>query len=99
MSAFMPWRRNVRREIDDELRFHFDARIAELISLGVAPAAARAKAIEEFGNVDENDRYPIRQALFVKRDGLQPIAETQPGLQTLGALYRDGTIPWQDERD
>jgi predicted permease len=53
MSAFMPWRRNVRREIDDELRFHFDARISELISHGLSAGDARAKAIEEFGNVDE----------------------------------------------
>lgn len=53
MSAFMPWRRNVRREIDDELRFHFDARIAELISHGKSAEDAHAQAVQEFGNVDE----------------------------------------------
>jgi putative ABC transport system permease protein len=53
VSAFMPWRRNVRREIDDELRFHFDARIAELISHGKSTDDARAQAMEEFGDVDD----------------------------------------------
>ncbi len=52
MSAFLPWR-NVRRDIDEELRFHFDARIGELIALGMSAEAARAKALEEFGNVEE----------------------------------------------
>ena len=53
MSAFMPWRRNVRREIDEELRFHFEARIGELIALGMSAEAARTQALEEFGNVEE----------------------------------------------
>jgi predicted permease len=52
MSAFRPWRRDVRRDIDDELRFHFDARIAELVASGLPPAEARARAIAEFGDVD-----------------------------------------------
>lgn len=49
----MPWRRNVRREIDEELRFHFDARITELVAGGMSAEAARSKAVEEFGDVDE----------------------------------------------
>ena len=53
MSVFRPWRRNVRREIDDELRFHFDARISELVSLGLSADEARRKAVEEFGDIDE----------------------------------------------
>ena len=53
MSAFMPWRRDVRRDIDEELRFHFDARIAELMSHGKSAEAARALAMQEFGNVDD----------------------------------------------
>ena len=52
MSAFMPWRRNPRREIDEELRFHFDARIAELAAQGLKPEDARARALAEFGDVD-----------------------------------------------
>ena len=53
MSAFRPWRRDVRRDIDDELRFHFDARIAELVALGMPLEEARESAIAEFGDVDE----------------------------------------------
>lgn len=69
MSAFRPWRRNVRREIDDELRFHLDARITELVSLGMSAEGARAKAIEEFGNVDEvkADLQTIDQRVAAQR--------------------------------
>jgi predicted permease len=49
----MPWRRDVRRDIDDELRFHFDARVAELVAQGLRPEDARARAVAEFGDVDE----------------------------------------------
>jgi len=52
MSAFRFWKRDVKREIDEELRFHFDARIAELIALGTSLEAARSQALAEFGDVD-----------------------------------------------
>jgi predicted permease len=52
MSAFMPWRRDVRRDIDEELRFHFDTRIAELVGQGLKPEDARARAVAEFGDLD-----------------------------------------------
>jgi putative ABC transport system permease protein len=52
MSVFRPWRRDVRRDIDEELRFHFDARIAELMAQGVTPDEARRRATVEFGDVD-----------------------------------------------
>ena len=45
------WRPSVRRDIDAELRFHFDARIDELIALGIDPGAAHEQAFEEFGDV------------------------------------------------
>jgi putative ABC transport system permease protein len=50
------FRGSVEGDIDDELRFHFDSRIAELISQGVAPDAARSKAEDEFGSTDETRR-------------------------------------------
>ena len=53
MSRFIPWRRDVRRDIDEELRFHFEARIAELVRQGIAPDDARARAVAEFGDVEE----------------------------------------------
>ncbi len=46
------WRRDVRADIDDELRFHFEARIEELVAQGATHDAARAQAIIEFGDVE-----------------------------------------------
>ena len=38
-------------EVDQELRFHFDATVAELIEAGRSPEAARAEAERRFGNL------------------------------------------------
>jgi predicted permease len=38
--------------VDDEVRFHIAERVAELEALGETPEAARARALEEFGDVD-----------------------------------------------
>lgn len=46
------WRSDVRADIEDELAFHFQARISELSAQGMTPDAARAQALEEFGDVD-----------------------------------------------
>ena len=35
---------SIQRDIDAELRFHFDARIEELIEQGVSPDAVSARA-------------------------------------------------------
>src|SRR6185312_8285216 len=45
------WREDVRLDVDDELRFHFDSRIEDLIAQGMSESAARATAIAEFGDV------------------------------------------------
>ena len=47
------FRRNVQREIDEELRFHFDARIEELVGQGMTPDGAREQALREFGDVNQ----------------------------------------------
>lgn len=46
------WRRDPATDIDAELRFHLDARIADLVARGMSPDAARHQAIAEFGDVD-----------------------------------------------
>ena len=53
------WRRYLRflrpdvdADVDDELRFHLDARIAELKREGADDARARRQAIDEFGDVE-----------------------------------------------
>ena len=67
------WRRDVRADIDDELRFHFEARIDELGALGMSAEAARARAVEEFGDVDEVRRglREIDDRLARRRDRLE----------------------------
>lgn len=52
-----PARRNLRAEVDDELRFHVEMLISELVAAGASPAAARAEAERRFGPVS-----PIRAA-------------------------------------
>ena len=49
---------SVRRDVDDEIGFHFDAVIAELTARGFSPEAARAEAERRFG-----DRERVRAAL------------------------------------
>jgi predicted permease len=45
------WRRDPGRDIDAELRFHFEERIADLVDGGADPDHARAEAGREFGDV------------------------------------------------
>src|SRR5258705_12241365 len=42
---------NVQSDVDAELRFHLDARVAELVARGADPDAARAQTTEEFGDI------------------------------------------------
>jgi putative ABC transport system permease protein len=46
------WRSNVGADVDDELAFHVDARAQELREAGMEAAAARARAVAEFGDVE-----------------------------------------------
>jgi predicted permease len=64
------FKRSVNADIDDELRFHFDERIAELIAQGATPEAARARAAEEFGDVStvRRDLRSIDERLDRRRD-------------------------------
>ncbi len=70
------WRRYLRflrpnpaADIDDELRFHFDERIAQLIARGLTSEAARAQALAEFGDVTSvrNDLRAIDQRMASRR--------------------------------
>jgi predicted permease len=61
-----PWKRRrpveagVRDEVDDEVRFHLDARTEALIARGMEPEAARAQSVREFGDIDDARRYMSR---------------------------------------
>jgi putative ABC transport system permease protein len=71
------WKRDVDAEIDAELRFHFDARIEELVNQGQNARDARAQAIAEFGNVGDtrealrtiDERIAVRHARGEVLDG------------------------------
>ena len=54
-----PWRsaRQIRDDVDEELRFHLDMRVDELAAAGVPRDAARAQATREFGDVEDARRY------------------------------------------
>jgi predicted permease len=45
--------RRVQRDVDDEIRFHIESRVAELIASGTSPSRARDLADREFGDVGE----------------------------------------------
>jgi putative ABC transport system permease protein len=55
----LPWRsaRQIRDDVDEELRFHLDMRIAGLAALGESQDRARAQALHEFGDMDDARRY------------------------------------------
>jgi predicted permease len=46
------WRADVAADVDDELRFHFEARAEELRARGVAAADVERTILEEFGDVE-----------------------------------------------
>lgn len=46
----------VRREVDEEIQFHIDARVEELMRLGASAADARQRAEAEFGDLRRSKR-------------------------------------------
>jgi len=55
----LPWRSRaaIARDVDEELAFHLESRVAELTAHGVAPADARRRALHEFGDIDRTRDY------------------------------------------
>lgn len=55
----LPWRsdRHIDAEIDEELRFHLEARVTDLVEGGMTPDAARDRAAREFGDADDARSY------------------------------------------
>lgn len=48
-----PSTRQVGGEIDDEIAFHLEERVRELIAGGMEQEEARAEALREFGDLEE----------------------------------------------
>ncbi|HMB52512.1 MAG TPA: permease prefix domain 1-containing protein, partial [Thermoanaerobaculia bacterium] len=70
-------RRRLGAEIDDELAFHLERRIEELIAEGMDPAAARREAERRFG-----DRAAVRREcrrIDGERETRRRVAETLGG--------------------
>ncbi|HXT47403.1 MAG TPA: ABC transporter permease [Gemmatimonadaceae bacterium] len=65
-----PWRSGttIARDVDDELSFHFDMRIAELRSSGLNEEAAQQQARTEFGDVEFTRAYCRNQDESAARD-------------------------------
>src|SRR5687768_5268997 len=55
-------RRRVASDIEEELSFHMERRIAELRASGLSSDAARREALRQFGDVETTRRYCRRQA-------------------------------------
>jgi predicted permease len=55
----IPTRRAVARDVDAELRFHFESRVADLKARGHSPDAATRLAEREFGDLGESRRELI----------------------------------------
>lgn len=54
-----PWRSRaaIAADVDAELSFHLDERMAELVRQGMTPEAARRRAGEEFGDIEYTRQY------------------------------------------
>ena len=54
------FRRDPRRDFDDEMRSHLEHRIADLTARGLSPAQALARARDEFGDVEAARERTVR---------------------------------------
>src|SRR4051812_15195291 len=53
------WRPNVERDVDDEMRFHFEMREREYVAAGLSPEEAHAETLRRFGDVNS-----VRESLY-----------------------------------
>lgn len=70
------WRGDIRGDVDDELRFHLDERVEELVAQGMDRGRAREQAIDEFGNVADvrGDLCDIDSRIARRRSRLEAVA-------------------------
>src|SRR5689334_2076433 len=69
------WQRNVAHDVDDELAFHFEQRVAEFMAAGATRAQAEAQARDRFGDVGNthDELLSIGQRVERRRDRLQTL--------------------------
>ena len=80
LRAFrFPWR-DPARDVDAELRFHFDERVADLVANGMPRVEAHAQALREFGDRDvvRSELIRIEERIarrYTTRDMVESIAQ------------------------
>lgn len=57
----------MERELDEEIRFHLDMRVADLVRLGMSETDARAEAMRRLGNIDDLRTYSRAMELSTMR--------------------------------
>jgi putative ABC transport system permease protein len=60
LRYFAFWRRDPRADARDEIRFHLDMRVRDLVARGVSPEEARVTAEREFGDAAAVERQVER---------------------------------------
>ncbi|HXT17659.1 MAG TPA: ADOP family duplicated permease [Gemmatimonadaceae bacterium] len=67
------WRRNVAADVNDELAFHFEQRVAEFMAAGATREAAECRARERFGNERQarDELLSIGKRVNQRRDRMQ----------------------------
>jgi predicted permease len=89
------WRRDVQGDIDAELHFHLEARVEELVEHGMSRQAARAQALEEFGDV-HNVRTRLREIddRFARRRDRLEVFDTwrQDAVYAARSLWRTPAV-------
>jgi predicted permease len=81
------WRPAVDRDVDAEIRFHFDERVADLMARGRTEAEARAEAEQEFG-----DRETYRDRM---REIDQRVAARRSRAEWVDILRGDLHLAWR----
>src|SRR5215469_18201661 len=57
----LPWsRQRMARDLDDEVRFHLEARITDLRARGLSAGEAEAEALRQFGDIEDLRLYCSR---------------------------------------
>ena len=75
------WRPALDRDVDEELRFHHDMRVADLVARGLSPDEAHAAARARFGDLAANRQHCLTIAHRRERRMTRAL--------TLGALRQD----------
>ena len=88
----LPWRSRsvIASEVDAELKFHLESRATELETGGLSPAAARAQAEREFGDIEFTRRYC--------RDADEGAERSMRLSDRLSALSQDVAYAWRTLR-